>query len=755
MKSRMLAVPDEGRATVFSMVPHAWRMEPRGNVVGGVLAAVVTLPLSMGLGALAFAPFGPEFAATGVLAGLYAAAFLGLVAVLMGARGVAIYAPRSLVSFMIALVAANLFLEAKWLPRGDPVAVTSAILLLLALSGAFQLGFGLMRLARVVKFIPAPVMAGFQNAASITIMLSQLHVLLGLSFRPDADGWPAALEQSRPLALVVGVGTILAVLHARRVTRRVPPLLFGLIFGTFLYYAFALAGFSGLLGGTLGQIPVSVPSGEQLAGILALTTLPGFGEALPGIVLGAASIAVVASLDVLMSAKIVENLTGRRGNSTQELLSIGAGNLITPLLGGVAGSIGLGATTTGIRGGAHNSLVLLVHALMFLLLVPLLGAQLGLIPRAVIAALVFNAGAQAFDRWTLQLLKRVAARQTVQWASILIDLMVIGLVAAVAIAGEIVAAVLLGVAVSIVVFTLRMSRGVIRREQYGDAVQSRRTRETVEAALLAAHGRRILAVELEGPLFFASAEQLQNRVDRAVAEGVRYLVLDMTRVTELDSTGARILLQADGRLRLGACTMVLCGADDRPELAEILRDRGVAEALTRERTLPDLDRALEWCENRLLASLRNAGAPGEHSFELLDIARGLDAAGREALRAALRRREYAKGEVVFRQGEDGDALYIIARGSASVHLGEGNAGARRLMTFSPGTFFGEMALLDRERRSATVTADEPLSCHVLERPAFGALVAAHPRVGIVVLANLGRELSLRMRRANRGLLDLV
>ncbi len=77
------------------------------------------------------------------------------------------------------------------------------------------------------------------------------------------------------------------------------------------------------------------------------------------------------------------------------------------------------------------------------------------------------------------------------------------------------------------------------------------------------------------------------------------------------------------------------------------------------------------------------------------------------------------------------------------------------MTFSQGTFFGEMALLDRERRSATVTADEVLVCYVLERSSFDQLAVSHPRAGLALLASLARELSRRMRRANRTLLELV
>jgi anti-anti-sigma factor len=737
-------------------VPPAWRTDPRGNVVGGLLAAIVSLPLSMGLGVLAFSSFGPEYATRGVLAGLYASAFLGLVAVLMGARGVAIYAPRSLVSFMIASVSADLFLQAKWLPANEPDTVTAAIFLLLALAGAFQFAFGVARLAKVVKFIPTPVMAGFQNAASIIIMFSQLPILLGLPKRPALAEWPAALADARPLGLLVGVLTLLVVFQAPRFTRRVPPLVLGLVTGTLLYYLCILLGVGELLGPTLGRIPMGFPDGRELATIMALTTVPGFGEALPGIILGAASIALVASLDVLISAKIVENLSRRRGNGTQELISIGAANLITPLLGGIAGSISLGTTTTAIKGGARNSLALLVHAMIFLLFVPMLAQVIGYIPRVVIAALVFHAGTQLFDRWTLQLVTRIAARKAIHWPSISIDLCVILMVASIALAGEVVAAVLLGVTVAVVVFTLRMSRTVIRREQYGDVVQSRRARDATDAALLAAHGRNILAIELEGPLFFASAEVLHNRVDAAIAEGVRFVLLDVTRVTELDSTGARIMLQADERLRAAKCRMVLCGADARPELAALLGDHGVTEVLTRERIFPDLDRALEWCENDLLATQRGAAlAPGDHPFELLDIVRDFDPADREALRQVLVRREFREGDTVFRQGDEGNALYIIARGSASVWLRNAEVGERRLMTFSQGTFFGEMALLDRERRSATITADEPLVCYVLERSSFDRLSASHPHAGLALLANLARELSLRMRRANRTLLELA
>ena len=754
LRSRLFSSPLEERVRAFAGMPPTWRGTVRGNLVGAMLSAVVTLPLSMGLGALAFSPFGPDFVARGVAAALYSVAFMGLVATLVGARGVAIYAPRSLVAFMIASVSAGLFLRATWLPPG-PDALEAAILLTLALAGLFQLCFGLARFAKVVKFIPTPVMAGFQNSASLVVMSSQLHVMLGLASLSALRDWRTALPEIRPLSVLVAAATLALVFRGSRITKRIPPLVLGLAGGTLLYQVLALAGFGARLGPTLGKIPVAIPDGHELANILSLTLAPGFVEALPAIVAGAMSIAVVSSLDVLINAKIVENLTRRRGNGTQELINVGSANLATPLLGGISGSISLASTTTAVRGGATNSLALLFHALLFLVMVPLLAPALGHIPRAVIGALVFYAGTQLFDRWSLELVRRIAARNAVQWRSVSVDLAVIVLVAVIALWGNIMAAVLVGVTIAVVVFMLRMSRSVIRRERYGDALNSRRAREASDGRLLASSGRAILALELEGPLFFASAELLYNRIDAAPAEGVRYAILDLTRVTELDSTGARILTQADERLRGAKCRLVLAGADARPELLALLIDHGVAEAFTRDRMFRDLDHALEWCENDLLASLRSSVAGGEYPFERLDLLRDIEGADREALRSALARREYASGEVIFRQADESDALYLIASGSASVWLRDHGPGERRLVTFSQGTFFGEMALLDRERRSATVTADEGLVCYVLERAGFDELSRSHPHAVRALLLNMGRELSLRMRRANRTLSELA
>jgi CRP-like cAMP-binding protein/anti-anti-sigma regulatory factor len=339
----------------------------------------------------------------------------------------------------------------------------------------------------------------------------------------------------------------------------------------------------------------------------------------------------------------------------------------------------------------------------------------------------------------------------------LIDLLVIAVVTTVAISMNIVFAVVIGVAVTILFFLFRMSKSVIRRSFRCDAVHSRKTREPRQTELLGKHGAKILVFELEGPLFFGTAENLAGHIETALREHVDYLVLDMRRVNEIDSTGAKIILHTHDRLTKDGKFLLLSAYEERPRLANFLQDMGVIAAVTRNRLFHDTDRAIEWAEDHLiLREFGDAGLGAEFPFGQLDVFARMDDTELAVIRAALVRRVYSKGEVVFREGEAGQELYIIAKGSASVRLRlAGTDRTTRLITFAPGTVFGELALLDQEARSATVEADEELVCYVLAHATFITLTQANPSIAIKLLTNLGRELSSRLRRANRTIYQLA
>ncbi len=731
----------------------------KGDLLGGFTAAVLTIPVSMGYGLLALSALGENYVATAILAGLYAPVVGCVVAVLLGANTTMIYSPRSIVTFLIgSIVLHSLTLSSvPALQKASPDMLLALAFLLMFIAGGFQLLFGLLRLGSVVKYIPAPVFAGFQNAAALLIFLSQLGAMLGLKQPMSSFSFASLFGAVQPLTLLIGIATCVLILKGARIIKIVPPTILGLIGGVVLYYLFAALGLREHLGPTIGAIPFAWPPPNFIHEFKGIISSPDIVQLLPVLLTGAASLAIVASLDGLLCARLVESDSGNRVHGNRELARLGVGNMAAACFGGISNGINLGSSFANHRTGARTPLSLLVHAGVILLAIVAFAPLISYLPRVVIAAMLVVVSIQLVDRWTLQIVRRLAARDFSSAQSMLLDLLIIVIVAVVAVTMNLVIAVAIGVAVTVLFFLFRMSKSVIRRTYRCDAVHSRRTREPRLMNVLSLHGGKILVLELEGPIFFGTAENLALYLEGARRENVSYVIMDLKRVNEIDSTGAKILLQAHDRLTKEGKYLLLSSFPENTQLADFLKDMGVTAALTRNRLFQDIDRAIEWAEDHLiLAQLGDVESGTEFPFGQLDVFANMDEAELAVAKQALSRQNYGSGEVVFREGDSGDDLYIIAKGSASVRLRlSGTERETRLITFSPGTVFGEVALLDQEARSATVEADDELVCYVLTRRSFEKLTTEHPTIAIKLLTNLGRELSGRLRRANRTIYQLA
>lgn len=730
----------------------------RADVTGGVIAALIALPVSIGYGILALAPLGADFIAYGVLAGLYAVVFGGFTALLLGANTTMIYAPRSVTTFLIAaLLAQNLIAAAGTaLPAHEPRAMLGLVFLMLFLAGILQALFGVLRLGQFVKYLPTPVLAGFQNAAAILIFVSQIDVVLGLPGAVPLSALPASLSSMQPLSLVVGALTCFFILRGARFTRRIPPSLLGFLVGIATYYLLAAAGLRDRLGPVIGAIPWTIPTPQYLPDFWSLFGNPAYAEMLPILLTSAASLAIVSSLDALLCARVVQSDTGRRFRGDPELVRIGIGNMVAAGFGGISNGINLASSFANHRAGGRTVLSVLVCTVLILASVLVLPPVIAVLPRVVIAAMLMTVAIQLFDRWTLQMIANLFRGGTANRYALLVDLSIIILVMTFAVAVNIVLAVFLGLFVTVGVFLFRMSKSVIRREYACDTVHSRRAREPRHMEVLGTHGARIVALELEGPIFFGTAENLAIRLEELADGPASFVVIDFKRVNEIDSTGARIILSAHDQLVKGGKYMLASCIDAHPHVAVALRDAGVAAALTGARMFPDTDRAIEWAEDRLLLSvLGDAEREGEFPLAHFDVLAGMTAEEIAVFRHLLERKSYAAGDIVFSEGDTGKELYMIVKGSASVRIRlPGERRTMRLVTSAAGTVFGEIALLDQEARSATIEADEELVCYMLPHAGYLSLCREHPGIAIKLLANLGRELSSRLRRANRTIYQL-
>jgi len=716
----------------------------KGDLVGGVTSAVLTVPVSMGYGVLALLPLGDQYISVGILAGLYSAIFIPLTILLLGDRHTLMYAPRSVVTFLLASVIAGGLAQ----PPGRQTLML--IFLVIFLAGIFQALFGILRLGNLIRYIPSPVMAGFQNAVAVLIFLSQLAPMLGVPRDLPALQLIEHPSLAQPLTFLVGGLTCLAIWLGPRAAPSIPPIVLGLVVGTGTYYGLTALGQREGLGPIIGAIPAALPEPSYLLGFVSLVTQGDLRPLLPSVALAAATLAIIASLDALLCVKTVESVTGARVPGNRVLSLLGAGNMVTACFGGIAGGVNLSSTFTNHRAGGRTRVSVAVTVALLLMTVLFLGPVIGLVPRVVIAATLVVVSIQLLDHWSLQAIRRLLSRDFVYWKAMALDLLVVVLVATVTIVYNLVAGVAVGVAVAVLFFLLRMSKSVIRRTYRADVVRSRRTRDPRLMELLSGEGRKIVAFELEGPIFFGTAEYLAAQVETAIRDETSYVVLDLKRVNELDSTGAKVIQQLQAKLARQGKRLLVSHAQDSSLLWSVLKDMGVAAALGRDALFADTDAALEWAEDQLILGSRGgAGLSDEVPLDRLTVLAGLTAAERELVGRALGRRVYERGDIVIKEGDTDRSLFMISKGTASVKVKlAGQDREKRLASFSPGAVFGEVALLDEEPRSATVTADEELVCYVLDDARFRALTDEHPSIAVRLLANLSRELSRRLRKAN-------
>lgn len=288
--------------------------------------------------------------------------------------------------------------------------------------------------------------------------------------------------------------------------------------------------------------------------------------------------------------------------------------------------------------------------------------------------------------------------------------------------------------------------GAVRLVFDGSRVNSHRVRSIEESALLKQHGRRIVAVQMQGNLVFATTETAVHEVLER-SEEIDYLVLDFGHVLTINDTAGRLLYELTMGLVKEGKTVLFTHPDRVPLLGRVFRTKLGAEAADVFRTFEENDPALEYCEDRLLESL---GAPhgqeeqaGLAEFELLD---GFTEAEVGIMTGYLSVQTAGAGEVII-EVAGADELFLLEKGRVSVFIGvEGSR--RRLATFSPGMVFGEMALIDRSPRSATIVADTAIRCQVLTRESYDRLGSEHPAIKIKLLENLGRGLSRKLRKAN-------
>ncbi len=344
-----------------------YRASIPGDLFGGITAAIVMLPMALAFGVAS---------GLGPAAGLYGAIAVGFFAAVFGGTPSQISGPTGPMTVAMAAIVAL---------HADSLATAFTIVML---AGLFQIALGFLRIGSFVSYTPYSVISGFMTGIGAIIMILQVMPLLGAAPVPGGPldqmgAWPEAVANFGVDDLAVGAAALaVCVFWPRRIRRFLPAPLAALAVGTCL----ALFVFTGAR--TIGAIPEGVPAFQ----------MPRLEwGSIGALVAPALMIALLGSIDSLLTSLVADSQTRTRHNPNRELMGQGLGNLVSGVLGGLPGAGATMGTVTSIRAGGRTPLAGALAAVLLLALVLGFGWIAEPIPLAVLAGILMKVGWDIVD----------------------------------------------------------------------------------------------------------------------------------------------------------------------------------------------------------------------------------------------------------------------------------------------------------------------------------------------------------------------
>lgn len=501
-------------ANLKFLAPHGLHLRNlRGDLFGGVTAAVVALPLALAFGNAALGEGGAVY-------GLYGAVVVGFFAALFGGTPSQVSGPTGPMSVAVAGVVATLAALGvnQDLAAGELLPLVMAAVVL---GGLFQILFGVLRLGRYVTLVPYSVVSGFMSGVGVIILLLQVGPFLGISTRGGVVASLTQLHQHfatsggiNPAALGIGVMTAAVVfLTPKTIAQRLPPPLLALVIITIV----SLRWGEGLP--RIGAIP---EGGLRLV-------LPVVGDHWGALVQAGLILAVLGSIDSLLTSLVADSLTQTRHLSDRELIGQGIGNSLAGLFSGLPGAGATMRTVINVQSGGRTPLSGMIHSFVLLLLVLLKAGPISQIPNALLAGILAKVGIDIID-WNF--LFR-AHRISIKTAGVMYGVLLM------TVFWDLIWAVLVGVFVA----NLMTVESITAYQLEGMEAQDRAADDSHlpadEKALLDACNGHVMVFRLSGPLSFGAAKGISDRM--SLVRNYKVLILDLSAVARLGVTAALAL----------------------------------------------------------------------------------------------------------------------------------------------------------------------------------------------------------------------
>jgi len=580
-------------------------------------------------------------------------------------------------------------------------------------TGLFFLLLGVFKLGDLVRYIPFPVVGGFLAGTGWLLAQGGIGVITGGVF--GVEIFQMELLSRWLPGLAVGM-TLLIALRRFQQSYVLPAIFAGAI--ALFYLIVALRGLSiaqvSAGGWLLGPFPEGalwhLPITPQNFGSISWADILGQAA-------GLAPVLVVSVLMLLLNISGLELVVGDDIDLNRELVVAGAANLAGGFGGGSVGfhSISYSSLNHRLSGGSRLATLLTAG----LCALPLLAgpAILQVIPKFVPAGLLIYLGLSFLYEWVIE------ARHKLP----LVEYAVIPLILAVIAGFGFIAGTAVGIITAVILFVINYSRiDIVKYALDGRSRHSRFSRSGKAARMLKETGDKIYILQLQGYIFFGTANRLSIRVrERILEHGDRkpeFVLLDFRMVSGMDSTAIFSFIKMKNLTQEQGIKLLLTGIS--PESRKQFEKNGLIEQPDSVLFFTDFDRGIEWCEERLLLA---AGVTDEiKSLEghLQDLLPGFQSL--EPLMRHFTRQIYQPGEYLFRQGDEPDAVFFLESGQVTAQLEVPDRPLLRLETIEGGRMVGEIGFYLGVGRTASVVVDKQAVIYRISRADLAAIARTDP-----------------------------
>lgn len=491
-------------AADYRHVPRTWR----GDLIAGITVGIVALPLALAFGVSS---------GVGAEVGLITAIIAGIVAAMFGGSNVQVSGPTGAMVVVLGPIVAT---------QGPQV-----VPLLSLMAGAFVLIAGVLKIGRVVSYIPWPVIEGFTLGIAVIIFLQQVPAALGVSPGPSSNTLVAVIEALRAVswpdsawafAATLAVAAMMILLP--RMNRHIPASLIAIIVVTLV------AAIANLPIARIGHLPSALPS----------PTFPPVSLPLLATLVGPAlTVAALAAIESLLSARVAASISDTGPyDADRELVGQGLASVASGLFGGMPATGAIARTAVNLRSGAQSRLAAVTHSLVLIVVVYLASTAVSQIPLAALAGVLMITATRMISRSTMRSVI-MASRSD---AAVFIG------TAVVTVSFDLIIAVGIGIAAA-AFFALRAlaSSGGVHREEIPEPPQP--------------GDDEIAVFRLDGALFFGAADRMIEEVNRI--RNVSVVILRLSQLQVLDATGARVITELIQSLERRNITVLIKGIQER------------------------------------------------------------------------------------------------------------------------------------------------------------------------------------------------